>query len=189
MREQLVAGDSIDEEVEAFDSAGNEYSGDDGWAATFYFIPRGGGAGAAFNMICTWTGDAFRYQASAPTTANWIPDFYSWALVVNKVGLQVTIEEGTAQVTPNRTTVATFDNRTQAQKAVDDCKVAYASFNATGGRVKSYSIAGRAMEFESAEGISSLLSFWNTELWHEKRRNAIASGKPDPGRIHLVLNR
>jgi hypothetical protein len=45
------------------------------------------------------------------------------------------------------------------------------------------------MEFDSAEGITSLMNFWSNELWHEKRRNALASGKPDPGRIHLVFNR
>jgi len=189
MKEQLIAGDSIDEEVEAFDSAGNEYSGEDGWSATFYFLPRPGGVGTKFTIPCTWTGDAFRYQVSAGTSSSWVPDNYSWALVVTNTGLQVTIEEGSAQVTPNRVTSDNYDSRSQAQKAVDDCKAAYATFEATNGRVKAYSIAGRSMEFESAEGIASLLSFWNTELWHEKRRNAMASGKPDPGRIYIGFNR
>ena len=151
MKEQLIAGDSIDEEVEAFDAAGNEYSGEDGWEATFYFMPRGGGSGTKFNIPCSWTGDAFRYQVAGATSSSWVPDNYSWALVVTNLGLQVTIEEGSAVVTPNRATSDTYDSRSQAQKAVDDCKTAYATFEATNGRVKSYSIAGRAMEFESSD--------------------------------------
>jgi hypothetical protein len=187
MKEILIAGDSIDEEVEAFDSAGNEYSGDDGWAAKFRFMPRGGGSGSAFEINCAWTGDAFRYQVASTQSATWTPDNYTWALVVTKVGLQVTIETGQAQVIPNPLTAATYDGRTQAEKALDDAKAALASFNATSGRVKSYSIAGRAMEFDSGSEILKLISFWEQQVSAERRAKSIASGLGDPYRVYVRM--
>jgi hypothetical protein len=187
MKEILIAGDSIDEEVEAFDSAGNEYSGDDGWAAKYRFMPRPGGVGAAFEVPCSWTGDAFRYQVSSSQSGAWTPDDYSWALIVYKTGLQVTIEEGVAKVTPNRATTATYDSRSQAQKALDDAKAALGTFNATSGRVKSYSIAGRAMEFDTGSEILKLISFWETQVAAENRAKAIASGLGDPYRVYVRM--
>jgi hypothetical protein len=187
MKEILIAGDSIDEEVEAFDSAGNEYSGDDGWTAKFRFMPRGGGSGSAFEIPCAWTGDAFRYQVASSQSASWTPDNYTWALVVTKTGLQVTLETGQAQVTPNPLTAATYDGRTQAEKALDDAKAALASFNATSGRVKSYSIAGRAMEFDSGSEILKLISFWELQVAKEARAKSIASGLGDPYRVYVRM--
>jgi hypothetical protein len=185
MREELIAGDSIDEEVEAFDSAGNEYSGDDGWAAKFVFVPRVAGTGTKFEMACSWTGDAFRYQVSAATTAAWVPADYSWTLLVSKTGLRVVIQQGTAVVLPNPETVASHDTRSQAEIALADAKSALATFNATGGRVKSYSIAGRSMEFESTAEIVKMISNLQVDVNVEHRRKALASGGADPNRIFV----
>jgi len=183
----MIAGDSIDEEVEAFDSAGNEYSGDDGWAAKFVFVPRVAGVGTKFEMPCSWTGDAFRYQVSAATSAAWIPADYSWTLLVSKTGLRVVIQQGAAVVLPNPETVASHDTRSQAEVALADAETALASFNATGGRVKSYSIAGRSMEFETADGIQSMVSFWAEKVLSERRARARASGQPDPFMVYTRM--
>jgi hypothetical protein len=187
MREELIAGDSIDEEVEAFDSAGNEYSGDDGWAAKFVFVPRAAGVGTKFEMPCSWGGDAFRYQVSAATSAAWVPADYSWTLLVSKTGLRVVIQQGAAIVLPNPETAASHDVRSQAEVALADSKLALATFNATGGRVKSYSIAGRSMEFETADGIQSTIGFWTNEVLQERRARARAAGQPDPFMVYARI--
>lgn len=187
MKEQLIAGDSIDEEVEAFDAAGNEYSGDDSWAAKFVFVPRVAGVGTKFEITCSWTGDAFRYQVSAAVSATWVPAEYSWTLLVSKTGLRVVIQQGTAVVLPNPETAASHDTRSQAEIALADAKTAFATFNSTGGRVKSYSIAGRSMEFESVDGIKAAVAFWANEVFKERRARKLAAGEPDPCMVYVRI--
>lgn len=176
MKEQLIAGDSIDEEVEAFDAAGNEYSGDDSWAAKFVFVPRVAGVGTKFEITCSWTGDAFRYQVSAAVSATWVPAEYSWTLLVSKTGLRVVIQQGTAVVLPNPETAASHDSRSTAVRALDEAKAALASFTANNGRVKSYSIAGRSMEFESAADIVKLVKFWELQVDRERTQQRLEQG-------------
>jgi len=183
MRTEFICGDSIDEEVETFDSAGNEYSGADGWSATFRFVPRTAGVGQIFDIACNWTGDAFRYQVAASTSAVWIPAEYSWSLIVAKPGLRVTLETGSATVRPDPENVASYDARSAAQRGLDDAKAALTVFNTSGGRVRSYSIAGRAMEFESGTEITSVIDSLQIEVNREKRRDAISRGLGDPNRI------
>ena len=185
MKEVLYAGDSIDEEVEIVDPTGTEYTGDDGWAAKYVFIPRDSGAGTKFEIGCSWTGYAYRYQVTSATSGQWQPADYTWHLVVTKTGLQVTAATGTAKVLDNPLTASVFDGRSVAEKAYDDARTALASFQASGGRVKSYSIAGRSMEFESAADLVKLVRFWQGEVERERAAERLSQGL-DTGRTIRV---
>lgn len=187
MKEILYAGDSLDEEVEIVDPTGTEYTGDDGWAAKYVFIPRDSTAGTKFEIGCSWTGDAYRYQATSATSGQWQPADYTWHLVVTKTGLQVTAATGAAKVLDNPLTASVFDGRSQAEKALDDALAALATFQASGGKVKSYSIAGRSMEFETESGLRQQVSFWSARVASERRQRAIDSGLGDPFRAYVRM--
>jgi hypothetical protein len=77
--------------------------------------------------------------------------------------------------------------RSQAAKAVDDLRTALATFKATGGRVKRYSIAGRDIEFESLGEMMKLLSMWQRELANEEAAARLNTGRASPLLLQVRL--
>lgn len=71
---------------------------------------------------------------------------------------------GSIQVIPLPQANETYDARSVAQKALEDCEAALAKFNASGGRVQSYSIAGRSMTFTSVSELISLINYWRSRV-------------------------
>lgn len=65
-----------------------------------------------------------------------------------------------------------YDGRTMAERALEDCQNALAKFNSSGGRVQSYSIAGRSMTFTSITELMKLLEYWKSQVRLE-RQNGI----------------
>ena len=65
-----------------------------------------------------------------------------------------------------------YDGRTKAERALEDCQNALAKFNSSGGRVQSYSIAGRSMTFTSITELMKLLEYWKAQVRLE-RQNGI----------------
>jgi hypothetical protein len=70
---------------------------------------------------------------------------------------------------------------------VDDLKTALATFKATAGRVKRYSIAGRDIEFESLGEMMKLLSMWQRELANEEAAARLNTGKASPLLLQVRL--
>jgi hypothetical protein len=179
----LTAGDTFD-----WPTAVPAYPASDGWTLKYRLWQASGTAEILLTAIAE--GDAYRVQAGPSTTATWAPGAWYWSSWVEKTGAKHTLEhQGSVTILPNPATVTAYDGRTIAEKALDDAETALASFNATGGRVKRYAIAGREMEFDAAGDILTLVSYWQTRVKREHDAKAVASGKADPRRFYVGAGR
>lgn len=183
MNEVLIAGDTLDFTVSVPD-----YPASAGWTLKYNLVPRFT-TPVQLPILLTATTNAngadYDVQSGPAVTALWAPGLYAWSRWVQKSGARQTLDEsGELDVQPDPATqVQGYDGRTQAAKAVDDLKVAMATFQSTSGRVKSYTIGSRQMEFESTVEIVKMMSYWQGELSREERVKSIAKGLGDPQRI------
>lgn len=171
---QHVIGDTLDQNISVPD-----YPATDGWTLKYRFTPRDSG-GTAISITCSTNADGQTYdlQAAPAVTELWTAGFYTWTRWVEKSGARQTLDlRGQIELIANpETTAAGYDSRSTARKAVEDLKAAMATFNSTSGRVKSYTIAGRSMEFESSAEILKMLSYWQQEVRSEEARERLAKG-------------
>ena len=181
MLEELIAGDTLD-----FIDSVPEYPPADGWTLKYQLIPRfATPTQAPITITASTSGTDYRVQAAAGITVSWQPGAYTWARWVEKAGpIRQSLGEGQIVVkTDPSAAVQGYDGRSQARKAVDDLQAAMATFNATSGRVKSYSIGSRQMEFESSDEIKSLLSYWQSVLATEEAESNLANGRSGAKRL------
>lgn len=179
MRAQLVVGDTVD-----FVTTLPDYPVAT-WTLTYYLLPRT--SGTPITITCV-AGDGeydHRCGASALLTAAWTPGEYSWRALVSSGIERYEVDSGTVTLLPDPATATAYDIRSQAEIALEDAKAALAAFQSSGGRVKSYSIAGRSMEFDAAGDILKLVSYWQVEVTREQAAKQVAKGQSDPRRIYL----
>lgn len=178
MQQELIAGDSLN-----FSTSVPDYLPDDGWVLKYRLVPRTA-SGSAIDITATAVDSDFVVQIAASITNGWGSDTYTWISWVEKGAEVYTIDDGQIVVRPNpRTLAAGFDGRSQAQKALEDLKTAFATFSATQGMVKRYAIAGREMEFNSASEILKQIAFWEAQLAAEQAAEALAKGLKPKNRI------
>ena len=182
MQEQIRVGDTLD-----FTTTLVDYPASAGWVLTYRLIPRV--SGTPISIGGTASGDDHRTSAVASTTATWAAGEYSWVGYVDLAGEHYVVDEGTVTLLPNLATASAYDGRSKAAKALEDAETALASFQATGGRVKRYSIAGREMEFDNAGDILTLVSYWRIQVTQEAAAAAVSKGLADPRRIYLRAGR
>ena len=179
----LVAGDSVD-----FVTSVPAYPASQGFTLCHRLTPWV--AGAAIDMASVTVDiDDYRTLVSNAVSALWVPGDYSWASWVEKAGERHSVDSGLCKILPDPATATAYDGRSKAQKALEDCQTALANFNAAGGKVKRYSIAGREMEFDNATDIMVLVSYWTNEVRLENRGRALREGQADPSRIYMRLGR
>lgn len=182
--EKIVAGDTLD-----FNVSVPDYPASDGWTLKYAFTARFTTPTQATITLTASTasdGETYDVQAGPATTANWASGLYTWARWVEKAGARQTLDEsGQLEVRPDPSTSAQgFDSRSTARKAVEELETALATFNSTSGRVKSYTIAGRSMEFETSAEILRMLSFWQQRVRQEEAELRLAKGlQGSPTRI------
>jgi hypothetical protein len=182
MQEQIRVGDTLD-----FTTTLVDYPASAGWVLTYRLIPRT--SGTAIGVVGIAVGDDHRTYAAATTTALWAAGEYSWVAFVDLAGERYTVDSGVVTLLPDLETALAYDGRSKAARALEDAETALASFQATGGRVKRYSIAGREMEFDNAGDILTLVSFWRIQVTQEQAASAAAKGMADPRRIYLRASR
>jgi len=187
MLEELIAGDTLD-----FPDSVPEYPPADGWTLKYRLVPRfTTPVQAPIDITASTSGTDYRVQAAAGITVSWTPGAYTWARWVEKAGpIRQSLGEGQIVVkTDPSAAVQGYDGRSQARKAVDDLQAAMATFNATSGRVKSYSIGSRQMTFETSAEILTLLDFWQRQLVGEQDAAKLAAGMPNPRNVGIRFNR
>ena len=161
MQPNLVAGDSLN-----FATITPGYSAADGWVLKYRLVPRSAG-GAGIDITATAEGDDHRVQVAALATESWAADTYGWAAWVEKATERYTVQSGQIVVTPNpRTAAPGLDSRSQARKALDDAKTAFAAWAPT---KKRYRIGDREMEFNTAAEIIKLITYWESKVAEEDR--------------------
>jgi hypothetical protein len=179
MQEQITAGFTLD-----FVTATPDYPASAGWTLKHRLMPHTVGI-TPIDLSATATGDDHRTTATAATTATWTAGIYAWVSWAEKGTEKQPVDAGEITVKANPLTATSYDTRSTAQKALADAEAALANFQATGGRVKSYSIGGRSMEFDDAAGLLRLVSYWKKEVARELAAAADAKGQPSTRRIYL----
>jgi hypothetical protein len=182
MKDLLTAGDTLD-----FVTSVPDFPATSGYTLKYRLVPRI--SGAAILITAASSGADYRVIVGPATTANWAAGEYSWSSWVEKTGERYTVDSGLSQILPDPASVSAYDGRTKAQTALEDCQTALANFNATGGKVKRYAIAGREMEFDKATDIMVLVSYWTNEVRLENRAKALREGQADPSRVYVRLGR
>jgi hypothetical protein len=187
VKEELIAGDTLDFTVSVPD-----YLPAAGWTLKYRLTPRfSTPSQTPITLTATTSGTDYLVQAAPATTATWSPGSYAWARWVEKTGARQTLDEsGFLLVKADAALTAQgYDGRTQAAKAVDDLKAAMATFQATSGRVKRYTIGSREMEFETTAEIVKMIDYWQRQLDNENARADMAKGYPNPRNIGMRFNR
>lgn len=178
MQDTIRAGDTLD-----YTTTLADYPASAGWVLTYRLIPRT--SGTAITITGSASGDDHRTAASATTTAAWTAGDYSWVAYVTLASERYTVDSGTVKILPDLASAAAYDNRSQAQTALDEAKAALATFQSTGGRVRSYSIGGRSMEYADETALLKAISYWQVQVKIEEARNRKALGLDDGRRIYL----
>ena len=180
-QQTLISGDTL-----TFLTSLADYPANAGWVLTYRLVPRAVG-GSAVSLSSTAEGADHRITATADTTAGWVTGAYGWAAYVTKGAERYTVDSGQLTVLPNPGTVtAGTDTRTQAEKALDDARAAFAAWSPTR---RSYRIGDREMTFNSADEIISLISYWENVVAREVRTADKAKGRPDRRQLYVRMGR
>ena len=177
----LTAGDSLD-----FSTSVTSYPATSGYTLKYRLVPFV--SGPPITLTATANGADYRIQASVATTGGWVAGNYSWSAWVEKAGERHVVDTGLSQILADPSTITAFDGRSVAQKALQDCLAAFATFQSSGGLIKRYQIAGREMEFADSAVFIERISFWKGEVLRENAANAKSEGLPDPRRITLRMS-
>jgi len=183
---KIVAGDTLEFLTEV-----SAYLPVDGWIFKMRLVPRFTSPTQAPVLLTAVTeGTSYRISVGPSVTELWVAGQYTWISYVEKAGARHVLEgtqySGELTIEPDPDNLAQgFDGRSQAQKAIADLKIALATYTASNGAVKSYTIAGRSIIFHDSDQIKQQLSFWKTEAFREFRNDQLAKGLADPKTVYL----
>lgn len=185
MLSQLIAGDALNYPIVIDGVEDGKYLPSEGWAVLYRLAPFTA-ALPAINLQAAVEGDSYTIFVDKNITAEWKPGTYSYAGWVERGPERYTFSRGEITIVPDpRTSVAGYDSRSTATRALAECEAAMASFNKSGGRIKKYSIAGREMEFQSIADLLTLHSFWRAKVMAEGTSSQIAAGLGNPRSLHV----
>lgn len=146
------------------------------WTLTYYL--RGP---ASLDLVATTLGNGWSTTLTALASAELAAGTYAWTAIVTSGLERITVGAGQLVLSPDITQQGgSYDPRSLAQRALEACEAAMATFNATGGKVKKYEIAGRTMEFQTIADLLTLHSFWKAKVMAELSASSIASGLGNP---------
>jgi len=159
------------------------------WTIYLYLVPRFAAPTQAIIALTSIAeGADHRFSVAAGVTATYVAGQYGYATRASD-GSQIFTLDGTewsgeVQLMPNPATASQGDdNRTQAQKALDDARTAFAAWTPTR---KAYSIAGRAMTFNTPQEIIAVINFWSEEVQKERDAAARAAGRKSSRIVYQV---
>lgn len=170
---QLRAGDSAAWSIDLPD-----YPSSDGWSLHYRLLFP---AAAAADIATTADGTLHTVTLSADQTAAWAPGaatLVHWVERGASPNVQrITLGSAPIGILPNLTAAPVHDNRSQAQRALDDARGALAAHLASGrAHVQSYSIAGRSMQFRSVQELRDLIAYYESEVAKERSLRAALYG-------------
>jgi hypothetical protein len=139
-------------------------------------------------VILTAVASGSDWQTALTTTqsAALLPGIYWWQAQVFATNVRITVDEGELTVDKDFALVgANFDNSTVAEKALAAAEAALSVFQASGGRVQSYTIGGRHMTFQRDTEILEVVTYWRKRVVTDR---STAGGARDR-HIHMRFNR
>lgn len=123
---------------------------------------------AVLTLAGTVQGDGWAFALAPAISASLPSGRYLWAAIVTAPNQRATLAQGMLIVKPDPAALAAgHDPRSPAQRALDDAEAALATFSKSGGRVKSYSIGTRSMQFDSASEILAIIDYWRRRVEQE----------------------
>lgn len=180
MQTSLVIGETLN-----YTATVADYPATDGWGLRLLLNPRAGGAVTTVNSAAD--GDAHLLQVSSTTTAALVAGDYAWEIWAIKDAEQYRLDAGQIKIVQGLIGAAAgTDNRTQAQKALDDAKTALAAWSPT---AQSYSIGGRSMTFRAFADVEACVRFWQAEVINEQEAERRAAGLPSRRKVHVRMVR
>lgn len=125
--------------------------------------------------------------ASGAQTAALSAGTYAWTITATDAdGARSTISSGQVPVIADLALAGPgYDARTPAQIALEDAELALASFKGSGGRIRSYTIAGRTLTFDSSAELLQICNYWRLRVANEQRAARAAAGLGDPSKLHV----
>jgi len=179
----LPKGDSAywhDEPVS--DSQGKSY--DSGAYALAYILA--GPIATPLTLTAVADGNGWKTTLTATDSASLVPGKYWWQAVLTRTGERVSAGQGELTITANLGAVTgTFDGRSIAEKALADAETALASFQASGGKIKRYTIGSRTMEFHALAELLQVISYWRARVLGEQGASQIAQGLGNPRKLFV----
>jgi hypothetical protein len=161
---KLYAGDSANWHDDPRTIGGVRYSSAD-WLLTYEL--RGP---TVLTLVAVADSDGWRTSITPEQSSALQAGSYLWGAFLTRPGERKTAETGALVVEADLTAVAApIDARTPAQKALADCEAALATFNSSGGKVKSYTIGTRQTEFHSLQDLMAVRRFWARRVQAEQR--------------------
>ena len=177
----LPAGDSatwLDDPISLPDGRSADATG---WTLKYYL--RGP---SSLDLTALVSSKSWSTTLAATSSATLTPGSYAWTAIITSGSERITVGTGQFTITPDLTQqVGIYDPRSDAQKALASCEAAMSTFNATGGKVRKYQIAGREMEFQSIGDLMTLHSFWKAKVHREQTSNSIAQGLGNPRNLYV----
>lgn len=181
---QFMAGDTV-----SWLKTLDDYPVSDGW--TLNYVLRS--ATQHYHITCTTSGTNYLATITAVISAAYAAGTYTWTSYVTK-GAGETLEQhsvaqGSVVITPNLTTNALVDARTDARIIYDSLIAAFKTFASSGGRVTQYSIGGRSTTYEKSADIIKDIEHWRIIVQREEDAAKIAAGHGNPRRVGVRFNR
>lgn len=128
-----------------------------------------GASAAPVSITATANGLGWRTAFDSAKAAQMLPGLYWWQAVLTAPGVRLVPAEGELVVEKDLAAVTgTFDGRTVYENGLAACETALATFSQSGGRIKSYEIAGRRMEFADTSEIKELADWFRARIEAEK---------------------
>lgn len=175
----LIVGDTLD-----FLTTVADYPPANGWTLKYRLVPRV--SGTPIDLTAGNSGSDYRVQVSPTTTATWTAGEYSWSSWVEKSGARYTVDEGLVTLKADPATIASYDGRSPARKALDALNAGLETFGSNA-HVQGYSIEGREMKYRTFADFMAARDRLVAEVNREENATRTAAGLASKNRLRVVF--
>lgn len=164
----IAAGDTL-----SWTTSLADYLATAGWALHYRIVSPS--SSHAFDA--TTSGSDFAVTVDAAATAAWAPGSYQLVGWVTKAAERHTVSRSTLTVTPNLATAKTYDTRSPARQALEECDAALRIYGAKA-YLQSVTVGDRAKQFRSPAEFMAFRSKLQAEVAREDAAERSANGLP-----------
>lgn len=128
-----------------------------------------GALAAPITLNATANATGWKTTLDSVSSAKLSAGTFWWQAVLTAASFRLVVGTGELTVLPDLATVgAQFDGRTTAEKALAAAEAALATFQASGGQIKSYSINNRRIEYHTATELIAVRDKWKKIVLAER---------------------
>ena len=113
-------------------------------------------------------GEGWAFSLPESDSKKLVAGDYWWQATVAGCGRRVTVATGNLSALPSLDDSKNYDGRTIAQKALAEAELALATYRATNGMTKRYSIGTRSIEFTTIQEILEEINYWRSRVERER---------------------